>query len=53
MIGDGLPEIVDVVRLPRGADVVVDLTNQSTALLVFDEWLNGNAPLSKSRCSSL
>lgn len=44
MVGDRLPEIVDVVRLSSDPDIVVDFPHQSRALLIFDQWLNGQSP---------
>ena len=41
MLGDGLPEVVDVVGLAGGPDVVVDFADQPGALFVFDQGLHG------------
>ena len=44
MICNGFPEVVDVVRLSSGSNVVVDFADHSAALFVFDQWLNGISP---------
>jgi hypothetical protein len=36
MVGDRFPKIVDVVRLSRGADIVIDCTHFITGIFVFD-----------------
>lgn len=45
VIGNHLPEIIDLVRLARGTDVIIDLSHQAGALVVFDEWLNRITPV--------
>jgi hypothetical protein len=47
MIGDGLPEIIEFVRLASAADVVEDVAHKAAALFVLDQWLNGMAPSAK------
>jgi hypothetical protein len=43
--GQGLPEVVDLVRLARRPDVVKDFSHIAGALFVFDETLNGSSPV--------
>ena len=47
MIGDRLPEIIDLVRLSRGSDVVVNFADQAATLFVVDQWWNGTVPASE------
>ncbi len=42
-MGDRLPEVVDLRRIPSGSNVVVDFAHQSSALFVFNESLNGES----------
>ena len=53
VVGDGLPEIVDPIRLAGGHDVVIDGANFGAGVCVFDEAKGGHEVLQNlnNRCA--